>query len=209
MSSSLTRGGMRVLVGVMLAAGAVGWAGLRHTSAADEAAASPNAPTVTKAAAAEDTAVARGKYLVDTLGCHDCHTPAKMGENGIEPDMTRALSGHPASITPPKPPAANGPWIIGVTDTFTAWSGPWGISYTRNLTPHKETGLGEWTEQQFIDTLRTGRRQGRGRELLPPMPWPAYKNLNDADLKAVFAYLRTITSIENRVPEPILADPPK
>ena len=149
--------------------------------------------------------VARGKYLVTAMGCHDCHTPAKMGPNGPEPDMSHALGGHPASLTVPPPPGPSGPWIGSVTGTFTAWSGPWGVSYTANLTPDKATGLGEWTEQQFVDTIRTGRRQGRGREILPPMPWPAFKNLNDADLKAIFAYLRTVKPIENKVPEPVLA----
>jgi hypothetical protein len=89
--------------------------------------------------------------------------------------------------------------------TFTGWSGPWGISYTANITPDRDTGIGTWTEQQFIDTIRNGRRQGRGRELLPPMPWPMIRNLNDADLKAVFAYLRTVPAISNKVPEPTMS----
>jgi len=152
--------------------------------------------------------VARGKYLVSAMGCDDCHTPTKMGANGPEPDMSLRLSGHQASMTLPPPPPPSGPWTVAATATTTAWSAPWGISYTRNLTPDKATGLGEWTEQQFIDTLRTGRRQGRGREILPPMPWPAFKNLNDADLKAIFAYLKTVKPIENKVPEPVLAAPP-
>jgi len=149
--------------------------------------------------------VARGQYLVNAMGCHDCHTPAKMGANGPEPDMSHALGGHPSGVTVPPPPAPSAPWIGSVIGTFTAWSGPWGVSYTANLTPDKATGLGEWTEQQFVDTIRTGRRQGRGREILPPMPWPAFKNLNDADLKAIFAYLRTVKPIVNKVPEPVLA----
>jgi hypothetical protein len=131
-----------------------------------------------------------------------------MGPNGAEPDMSRMLSGHPAGKTLPPPPDPRGPWIASTIDTFTAWAGPWGISYTRNLTPDKETGLGEWTEQQFVDTIRNGRHQGRGRELLPPMPWPVYRNLNDADLKAIFAYLQSIPPIKNAVPDPVIAPPP-
>jgi hypothetical protein len=154
-------------------------------------------------------AVARGKYLVNTLACHDCHTPAKMGEDGLEPDMSRALTGHPASLTLPPPPAASGPWIISASETMTAWAGPWGVSYARNLTPDKETGLGEWTEQQFLDTMRTGRRQGRGRQILPPMPWPVYKNLTDDDLRAVYAYLQSLAPVANKVPEPVIAEPPR
>ena len=160
----------------------------------------------TQAGAAPDAAsVARGQYLVNAMGCHDCHTPWKMGANGPEADMSLALSGHPSGMKLPPPPQPVGPWVGSVTDSFTGWAGPWGVSYSANLTPDQETGLGQWTEQQFVQTIRTGRRQGRGREILPPMPWPAFKNLNDADLKAIFAYLRTIKAIKNKVPEPIIA----
>ena len=156
-----------------------------------------------------DGSVARGKYLVTAMGCHDCHTPWKMGANGPEPEMSLMLSGHPSSLTLPAPPAPNGPWVGSMTASSTAWGGPWGVSYTANLTPDPETGLGQWTEQQFVDTIRTGRRQGRGREILPPMPWQAFRNLDDGDLKAIFGYLRTIPAIKNKVPDPVIAAPPK
>ena len=87
--------------------------------------------------------------------------------------------------------------------TMTSWAGPWGVSFTRNLTPDKETGLGDWTEQNFVETIRTGRRMGKGRELLPPMPVQAFKNMTDEDLKSIFAYLKTIPTIKNKVPEPL------
>jgi mono/diheme cytochrome c family protein len=152
----------------------------------------------------------RGEYLVKTMGCNDCHTPWKMGPKGPEPDMTRMLSGHPHDLVmPPAPTLPPGPWMITVAATQTAWAGPWGVSFTRNLTPDKETGLGDWTEENFIATIRTGKRMGKGRDILPPMPIPAFKNLQDADLKAIFAYLRTIPAIKNAVPEPIPpAQPP-
>jgi mono/diheme cytochrome c family protein len=163
-------------------------------------------PVAAKPASA--ATVARGKYLVDIGGCHDCHTPHKMGPDGPEPDMSLMLSGHPASMTLPPPPQLSGPWMFAGIGPFTAWAGPWGISYTRNLTPDNETGLGTWTEQQFMDTLRTGREQGRGRQILPPMPWQAYRNMTDADLKAMFAYLKSIPAIKNKVPDPVIAPPP-
>jgi mono/diheme cytochrome c family protein len=206
---------VRRLVVMTASAGLIIVAGVSAHSATQGAGSTGvgGASTAPKAGAAAKTgtgdkasgSVARGKYLVTAMGCHDCHTPATMGPNGPEPDMSHALGGHPAGLTVPPPPGPSGPWIGSVTGTFTAWSGPWGVSYTANLTPDKATGLGEWTEQQFVDTIRTGRRQGRGREILPQMPWPAFKNLNDADLKAIFAYLRTVTPIENKVPEPVLA----
>jgi mono/diheme cytochrome c family protein len=212
--SDAMRGSMRRLAAVAGSAGLIVLAGVSaHTatqgagsSAAGGAPPAPKAAAPTAATATKSSgSVARGEYLVKAMGCHDCHTPAKMGPSGPEPDMSHALGGHPSTMTVPPPPAPSGPWVGAVTGTFTAWAGPWGVSYSANLTPDKATGLGEWTEQQFVDTIRTGRRQGRGREILPPMPWPAFKNLNDADLKAIFAYLRTVKAIENRVPDPVLA----
>ena len=152
--------------------------------------------------------VARGKYLVTTSGCNDCHTPWKVGPDGPEPDMSRMLSGHPQSVTLPPPPKPEGPWVVAAAATNTAWSGPWGISYTANLTPDPETGLGKWTLRNFVDTIRTGRHLGRGRPILPPMPIPMYKNFNDADLEAIYSFLRTIPAISNQVPEPVIATPP-
>jgi mono/diheme cytochrome c family protein len=154
---------------------------------------------------AETTAerIARGKYIVSTAACHDCHTPWVMGPKGPEPDMTRALSGHPENEKLPPPPALQGPWVMSTSATNTAWAGPWGISYTANLTPDRETGLGKWTQRNFIETIRTGRHMGRGREVLPPMPIQVYRNLTDADLAAVFAYLQSVPASRNRVPEPV------
>ena len=146
--------------------------------------------------------VARGKYIVTTSGCNDCHTPWVMGEKGPEPDMTRMLSGHPAGEQLPPPPKAVGPWIGASAATNTAWSGPWGISYTANLTPDAETGLGKWTLKNFSDTIRTGRHMGRGRAILPPMPIQMYKHFTDEDLGAIYSYLQSIPAVRNKVPEP-------
>jgi hypothetical protein len=143
----------------------------------------------------------RGKYLVQIMACGDCHTPMKMGPNGPEPDMTRYLSGHPESAALPPPPAAKGPWIWAGDATNTAFAGPWGISYAANLTPDQNTGLGIWTEQMFVDAIRTGHHMGHARDIQPPMPWTSYKQASDQDLKAIFAYLRTITPVVNHVPD--------
>jgi len=149
--------------------------------------------------------VARGKYLVTIAACGDCHTPLKMGEHGPEPDMSRLLSGHPEGLAMPSAPTLpEGPWLVSVAATNTAWSGPWGVSFTANLTPDKETGLGKWTLRTFTDTIRTGRHLGRGRTLLPPMPIPMYKNFTDEDLAAIFAYLQSVPAVKNRVPSPQL-----
>jgi len=152
---------------------------------------------------AQAAKVRRGQYLVKGGGCSDCHTPWTMGPNGPAPDESRQLSGHPEGMTLPPPPQPQGPWIVSVAATNTAWAGPWGVSFTANLTPDKETGLGNWTERNFIDTIRSGRHLGRGRALLPPMPWPVLSNLTDEDLGAIFAYLQALPPTKNRVPDPL------
>ena len=158
--------------------------------------------------AASAERIARGKYLVTIGGCNDCHTPWKLGPNGPELDMTRALSGHPADLKmPPAPALPPGPWMTTAAASMTAWAGPWGVSFTANLTPDKETGLGDWTFEQFVQTLRTGRHQGKGRPILPPMPYFNYAKATDEDLASIFAYLRSIPAVHNRVPQPI--DPPE
>lgn len=154
-----------------------------------------------------NTRVARGAYLVRTMGCNDCHTPMKMGPRGPERDVSRALTGHPQDVTMPPPPALPpGPWVWVGGATGTVFAGPWGVSFAANLTPDKETGLGDWTEEQFIATMRTGKHQGKGRPVLPPMPVEILRELTEPDIKAVFAYLRTLTPVSNRVPQPV--DPP-
>jgi cytochrome c553 len=162
-------------------------------------------------AAAADTAarerVARGEYLVKFGSCHDCHTPHRVGPKGLEPDMSRALSGHPAEVVLPPAPALPPGWGMVGGATNTAFSGPWGVSFTANLTPDRETGLGNWTEEMFITALRTGRHEGKGRPILPPMPYQYVGSLTDDDLKAVFAYLQSLPPVRNRVPAPI--DPPE
>jgi mono/diheme cytochrome c family protein len=157
---------------------------------------------------AAQTPVERGKYLVTGMGCGDCHTPLKMGARGPEPDMARLYSGHPAELTAPPPRLEPGPWGIAMTLTSTGFAGPWGVSYAANLTSDDETGLGVWTEEMFLKAIREGKHLGAGREILPPMPWPAYRNLSDEDLKAIFAYLKSLPPIKNKVPDAVLAPPP-
>jgi cytochrome c553 len=167
-------------------------------------------PVAAHEAPAEELAarIERGAYLTRIMACHDCHTPWKMGPRGPEPDMTRALTGHPSDLPitapPPMPPS---PWTWVAVGTNTAFAGPWGVSFTANLTPDPETGLGKWTEEMFIATMKTRRHQGKGRPLLPPMPAQIIAELSDEDIRALFAYLQSLPPVRNRVPAPI--DPPE
>lgn len=148
--------------------------------------------------------IAQGKYLVTYGGCNDCHTPMRMTEKGPVPDFSRLLSGHPQTVKlPPPPKTHNSPWFAA-TAGMTAWAGPWGVSYASNLTPDRNTGLGIWTEDMFLKAMRTGKHMSAGRDILPPMPWQNLAALNNQDLKAIFAYLRSIPPIRNRVPEPFI-----
>ena len=151
---------------------------------------------------AQAAKVARGKYLVAFGGCNDCHTPMKMGPRGPEPDSSRLLSGHPDNAhLPPPPKLPPGQWSVVVAG-LTAWAGPWGTSYAANLTPDQNTGLGIWTEEVFIKSMRTGKHYGVARDILPPMAWQSLAALTDEDLKAIYAYLRSIPPVKNRVPAP-------
>ncbi|MEX6689188.1 c-type cytochrome [Danxiaibacter flavus] len=151
-----------------------------------------------------DSLIKRGSYLVNMMACTDCHTPKKMGPNGPEPDPALLLSGHPSGLPLPKiDTAATKDWAMTNMHN-TAWVGPWGVSFTANLTPD-ETGIGSWTEAQFFKAIREGKSKGLdgNRALLPPMPWPSYAQASDDDLKAIFAYLKSIKPVKNVVPQPI------
>jgi mono/diheme cytochrome c family protein len=194
---------------VVLASAALVAAGFFAVACRKEEAAAPasgdSAPASaagTPAAAPASPNVGGGGYLVVVMGCNDCHTPYKMGKNGPEPDMSRMLSGHPENLKMPPPPKVQEPWGMVGAVTNTAWAGPWGISYTSNITPDQNTGIGIWTEDMFIKAMRTGKHMGTSRTILPPMPWPWYAQMRDEELKAIFAYLKSIPPIRNRVPDP-------
>lgn len=151
-----------------------------------------------------------GEHIVLISGCNDCHTPKKMGAHGPEMDMSLMLSGHPSQMpAPPVDLKEAQKRNIAVTQDLTAWVGAWGTTYAANLTPDS-TGLGGWKEDQFIKALREGKWMGleNTRPIMPPMPWEAFKNFSDDEIKAIFAYLKSIPAIHNIVPQAVLAPPP-
>lgn len=124
------------------------------------------------------------------------------------PDETKLLSGAPAHAPIPEVPNSvmgMGPdkWGGLFSGDLTTWAGPWGISFAANLTPDVETGIGSWTDAVFIKAMRTGKHLGEGRPILPPMPWQSLAPLSEADLKAMFAYLKSLPTVKNAVREPI------
>lgn len=163
----------------------------------------PKADT-TVAVISKDSLIKRGEYLVNTIGCDDCHSPKKMGPNGPVPDMERRFAGHIASGSLGKadPSVMKNGWFLFSQD-LTAMMGPWGISYAANISSDV-TGIGNWTEAQFIKCLREGKLKGMNetRPLLPPMPWQNFGKMSDTDLKAIFAFLKTTKPVENVVPAP-------
>jgi hypothetical protein len=153
-----------------------------------------------------DDIVERGRHLVVVAGCHDCHSPKVMSPNGPVPHPMKTLSGQQADAAIPAIPAgalAPDRWMAMTNGDMTAWAGPWGISFSANLTPDKATGLGGWTEDLFVKTIRTGKHFGTGRQILPPMPWSNYAQMSDDELKAMFTYLRSLPPVKNLVPQPV------
>lgn len=155
----------------------------------------------------KDQMVLRGQYLTTIADCVGCHSPKVFTAHGMALDSTRLFSGHPADAKlPPIDINATKPgnWMNMAGD-ITAFVGPWGVSYTANLTPDSATGIGAWTEANFINALRTGKHMGmeNGRPIMPPMTWEVVGKMTDEDLKSIYAYLRSLPPISNKVPAPI------
>lgn len=144
----------------------------------------------------------RGKYLVNAMGCDDCHSPKKMGAQGPEIIEELRFSGYQASQQLPASDTdaiAKG-WALFNAD-LTAAIGSWGTTYAANISGH-ETGIGTWSEKQFFNAIRNGKYKGMdgSRMLLPPMPWQNYAKLNDTDIKAIYTFLKSTKGVDNIVP---------
>ena len=120
-----------------------------------------------------------GRYLAGPVAhCVECHTPRRADG---QPDESRLFAGG------------------------LPFKGPWGTSYSANLTPDAETGIGRWSDDQLIRATVSGVRPD-GAILKPPMPWPYYAGrVSGEDARAIAAYLRSLPPIANKVPA---AEPP-
>lgn len=147
----------------------------------------------------------RGEYLVNSIGCMDCHSPKKMGEKGPEVIGELHLSGFPSNRELPKIDTANlkNGWML-MNHDLTAAVGPWGVSFASNITSD-DTGIGNWSLEQFKIALTKGKFKGmeNGRDLLPPMPWQTFANFTNEDIKAIYTYLQSTNPVKNVVPNPI------
>jgi mono/diheme cytochrome c family protein len=115
-----------------------------------------------------------GRYLSNNLsGCADCHTPRNLQDGKFYLDSLFAGSSF-------------------------AFEGNI-LSYARNITPDVETGIGSWSEDQFIDAVTSGVRPD-GSVLTPHMPYAYYKSWSMDDLRAVFTYLKTVPARRRTVP---------
>lgn len=139
--------------------------------------------------------VARGRQVLLTSGCSDCH-------GGLS---NPAAEGWLAGFRPPETPFLIGPFK----------------TYPRNMTPDNATGIGRFTERQLFNALRYGLRPGETPDvtitstvpgqgnfpqnpkyLAPPMPWIAFRHLPDEDIRAIIAYLKHgVRPVSNRVPD--------
>ena len=152
--------------------------------------------------------IQKGEYLVTIMGCNDCHSPKEMGPQGPVIIADMILSGYPATrpFQKVEPELIKKGWILFNGD-LTAAAGPWGASFAANLTSD-QTGIGNWTEENFKRALKEGRYKGLEgfRMLLPPMPWSNFIIINDEDIKAIYQYLKSTKPVNNIVPMPISPD---
>lgn len=159
-------------------------------------------------AATHHEMIKRGAYLVAIMGCHDCHSPKRIGPQGPEIIPEKMLSGYQAGKPLPEVDLSliEKGWAL-FNPELTAAIGPWGASFAANITSD-ETGVGLWTEEQFRKAFTQGKSKGLdgARPLLPPMPWFNYVDIRDEDLKAIFAYLKSTKPVNNVPPNPIPPD---
>lgn len=139
-----------------------------------------DAPSVVSVDPSNQSAVDRGEYLVELLGCGTCHTEgALVGE----PDMSLSLAGSSVGIAYTSPFENRNP----------------GVVFAPNLTPDRDTGLGRWTDDEIRDAVRTGLGR-HGPERILVMPWQGYAQITEDDAWAIVAYLRSLRPVEHQVP---------
>jgi mono/diheme cytochrome c family protein len=128
--------------------------------------------------------VRRGEYLVELLGCGACHTDGAL--EGV-PDFDKSLAGSSIGIAFSNPLGTDKP----------------GVVFPSNLTPDVETGLGGWSDIQIQRAVQAGLGQHAGRRIAV-MPWQGYAKMSQEDLESIVAYLRSIKSVNHKVPDEVM-----
>jgi hypothetical protein len=166
----------------------------------------PNTPTVT---IYSPERLEIGQAVVEGWNCSFCHTPQIEGPDGkLISDPKRFMSGHPADEEVPTVPdmIITSPEWMEFLDNLdsTVWATDDMLVFSANLTPDNETGIGNWTEVEFVETIREGRHRGIERRIKYPMPWRELSELSDEELISVYEYLMTLEPVNNKVPESIV-----
>jgi hypothetical protein len=150
----------------------------------------------------KEQVIERGRYLVASIGCSDCHSPKKITPEGPVIIHTLMFSGFPSDGKLPKfdKKMLEEGWTLSNND-FTANVGSFGVSYGANITSDP-TGIGNWPQENFIRAMKKGKFKGveGARTLLAPMPWQDFQNLTDDDVTAIYAFLITTNPVHNVVP---------
>src|SRR5262245_27146257 len=130
---------------------------------------------------AKNDPIKYGEYLAGPVAhCTECHTPRSADGR---PDRAKFVAGG------------------------LPFTGPWGKSYSANITPDRTTGIGSWTDAQIIAAIYGARRDGQ--RILPPMPAPYYAiGFAAEDMRAIIAYLRSLPAVSNVVPPAVPAKSP-
>jgi hypothetical protein len=129
----------------------------------------------------------RGRYLVSIAPCALCHTAV---QGSLFPKASQALSG-------------GGKISCGEDIT-----GCFGTVYSKNLTPDRETGLGDWTDQQIRRAIKSGITKDGRMMHWQAMPWDIFSNFIEADLEAIVAYLRSLPPVRKAIPHSTRNAPP-
>jgi mono/diheme cytochrome c family protein len=133
-------------------------------------------PYPNKAIAVPDTAnvAEHGRYLTNLYACFACHSANFATLNELEPEKSEGYFGGGNLLYD-----ANGEKI-----------------YTPNITPHQTTGIGKWTEAQFLQAVQTGKLPNGDMMQYPMQP---YASLSKTEVNAIYAYLKTLPAINNKV----------
>jgi hypothetical protein len=188
-----------IFAGLALGAGAIAYLGYRGLAGSST---EPTITPVSQTQAAEDALTRlqqRGAYLMSIMGCQDCHTPKGPDMQPL-PGMT--LAGHPQHMPGVEwePSMMEKNIFVTMGPTLTSFAGPFGNSYAANLTPDKETGIGDMSAEDLIVSWRTGKHWKEPRPIMPPMPAQFYASATDEDIRALHAFLMTLEPVKNKVP---------